>query len=485
MTKVKRLLVGLLLALLVSNSATPFAAVSSDQPNFVIILADDLGYGDLGCYGQKRIRTPNLDKMASEGMRFTEFYVASSLCTPSRAALLTGSYAQRVGMGVCSREQNGKIVPWHVLYPNMQQGFNPDEITIAESLKARGYATACIGKWHLGDRPEFLPTNQGFDYYFGVPYSNDMKPLVFLRGDKVAETTVAQETITERYTDEAVRYIGAHRDKPFFLYLAHNAPHTPLFASPRFKGKSAGGLYGDVVEGLDWSVGEVLSALKREGIEQKTMVVFLSDNGPWLVRGENGGIATPLRDGKGSTYEGGMRVPFIVRWPGTVPAGKVCKEVASAMDLFPTMAKLCGAEIPKDRVIDGKDIVPLVKGEPGARSPHEVLYYYFMDELQGVRRGEWKLKLETTVKNDSLYTHVGDPESTVPTALYNLEADIGEQKSVLKNHAELVNELEAAAAKASEDLGDSRTGVQGKNRRPSGHSDTPSVIGAVKSAGGD
>lgn len=456
----------LLVLIVASCCAAPNGA---ERPNMIIILADDLGYADLGCYGQKQTRTPNLDQMAREGRRFTDFYVASSLCTPSRAALLTGCYAQRVGLGVCSREKDGAIVPWHVLYPHSRQGLNPDEVTIAELLKAQGYATACIGKWHLGDAPEFMPNNQGFDYYYGIPYSNDMKPTMMMRNDKVIEPTVNQETITEQYTQEAVKFITEKKDKPFFLYLAHNAPHTPLFAAERFRGKSPRGLYGDVVEGLDWSVGEVLKTLKQQGIDERTLVVFLFDNGPWLLRGENGGSATPFRNGKASTYEGGHRVPFIARWPGAIPAGTVSTEIATAMDLLPTFARLAGTTEPTDRVIDGKDILPLLKGTPDAKTPHDAFYYYFMDELQGVRSGPWKLKLETTVANDSLYTHYGDPESTVPEALYNLEADPGEQKSVLKDHPQIAAQLHALADRAREDLGDTRLKVSGKNRRPAGN----------------
>lgn len=455
-----------LLALLFAPAVLP--AADPPRPNLIIILADDLGYGDLGCYGQKRTRTPYLDHMAAEGMRFTSFYVASAICSPSRAALLTGCYPPRVGLGVCSRERDGQIIPWHVLYPKSKQGLNFNEVTVAEILKQQGYATACIGKWHVGDAPEFLPTRQGFDYYFGIPYSNDMKPTVMMRNEAVIEQETSQTIITERYTEEAVKFVTAKRRVPFFLYLAHNAPHTPLHPSERFRGRSPGGIYGDVVEGVDWSVGEVLQAVEKSGIDRNTLVVFLSDNGPWLVRGENGGIATPLRNGKGSTYEGGMRVPFIARWPGTVPAGTVCDEIATAMDLLPTFAAIADIAPPKDRIIDGKNILSLLKAEPGAKSPHEAFYYYFMDELQAVRSGPWKLKLSTTVARDSHYTHYGDPQTSVPEALYNLETDPGEQKSVLKDHPRIQERLHELAEAARADIGDSALGVTGKNRRPAG-----------------
>ncbi|MGI8907020.1 MAG: sulfatase family protein [Candidatus Sumerlaeaceae bacterium] len=475
MIRVPDIIFGIILRAVVCLLASSALAV---PPNVILILADDLGYNDIGCYGQKRIRTPNLDRMAQEGMRFTDFYVASSLCSPSRAALLTGCYAQRIGLGVCSREQNGKVVPWHVLYPRSLQGLNPGEITIAEILKTVGYATACVGKWHLGDHPQFLPTRQGFDSYFGIPYSNDMKPLVYLRGDEVIEPQVKQETVTERYTEEAIRFITEKKDAPFFLYLAHNAPHTPLFVSERFRGHSPGGLYGDVVESLDWSIGEIFAALKRLAIDERTLVIFMSDNGPWLVRGENGGSATPLRNGKGSTYEGGMRVPFIVRWPGTVPASSVCGELATAMDLLPTIARIAGTAAPTNRKLDGKDILALIKGDVGARSPHEQLLYYFMDELQAIRSGPWKMKLETTVANDSHYQPYGDRESTVPRCLYNLETDPGEQKTVLKDHPEVERRLRALVELARKDLGDSRLKELGENRRPCGFVDPANVVAA-------
>lgn len=465
-----------LLALLPLTLAAPLntsAATTETRPNIIVMLADDLGYNDLGCYGQKRIRTPNLDRMAQEGARFTDFYVASSICSPSRAALLTGSYPQRVGLGVCSRVMNGKIVPWHVLYPNSQQGLNPAEVTIPEILKQQGYATGMVGKWHLGDAPEHLPTKHGFDSYFGIPYSNDMKPVIYLH-DEAVEGPAVQETITERYTEEAQKFLQRQKDNAFFLYLAYNAPHTPLFASDKFRGKSPGGLYGDVVEELDHSVGEVLKTVKELGLDERTLVVFFSDNGPWLVRGEKGGSATPLRDGKGSSYEGGFRVPFLARWPGKIPAGQVCQELATAMDLLPTFAALAGGSVPTDRIIDGKNIAALLTAEPGAKTPHEKFFYYFMDELQAVRSGDWKLKLETTVGHDSHYAPRGDKESTVPTCLYDLAIDTGEQKSVLKDHPNVEQRLQQFATEARNDLGDSRQNNPGsKKRRPASHLPTP------------
>lgn len=444
-------------------------APTAPKPNFVIILADDLGYGDLGCYGQKRIKTPNLDRMAGEGMRMTDFYVAAPVCTPSRAALLTGCYPMRAGLGVAMRPVPGKgEIRHHVLYPKSHYGLNPDEVTVAELLKAQGYATACVGKWHVGDQPAFLPTRQGFDCYFGVPYSNDMKPPVLMRDEKVIEEKTDLDKVTERYTEEAIRFIAANRERPFFLYLAHNAPHTPLNVPERFRGRSAGGLYGDDIESIDWSVGEVLSALKKQGLDERTMVVFLSDNGPWIIRGEKGGFPTPFRNGKGTTYEGGMRVPCIVRWPTKVPKGSVSSELACSFDLLPTFVGLAGGQLPTDRKIDGKDILSLLTAQPGAKTPHEAFFYYYMDELQAVRSGSWKLKLETTVKLDNCYQPVGDPTAKVPEALYNLETDPGEQKSVLQNHPDVVQRLHGFVEQMREDLGDAHLGIKGKNVRPIG-----------------
>ena len=390
---------------------------SADKPNFIIIFTDDQGYQDIGCFGSPLIRTPNLDRMAAEGMKFTDFYVASAVCSPSRAALLTGCYPPRVSIT-------------KVLFPRDNIGLNPDEVTIADVLKSRGYACACVGKWHLGHLPQFLPMRQGFDSYYGIPYSNDMRikrgdksgpPL--MRNEDIIEHPANQATLTLRYTKESIKFITENKDRPFFLYLPHTMPHVPLFVSEKFKGKSKRGLYGDVIEEIDWSVGEILKTLKELGIDEKTLVLFTSDNGPWLSKRKNGGSALPLRDGKFSTYEGGMREPCIARWPGRIPAGAVCREVCSTIDFLPTLARLAGARLAADRVIDGRDIRPLMSGKPGAKSPHEAFYYYKGGKLEAARNGKWKLILKKT------------PE------LYDLDADISEEVNVAGEHPEIVKRL--------------------------------------------
>jgi arylsulfatase A-like enzyme len=405
--------------------------------------------------------------MAAEGIRFTDWYAPAPVCTPTRAGLLTGCYPQRLGFGVIPKERpNGADA--HVLYSRSQHGLNLAEVTIAEMLKARGYATGMVGKWHLGDAPEFLPTRQGFDLFFGLPYSNDMKPSVLMRGERVVEEPVEQATLTRRYTDESIKFVRENKDRPFFLYLAHNMPHTPLHASEQFRGKSPRGLYGDVVEELDWNVGRLLDALKELGLDERTLVVFTSDNGPWHMRGEDGGSATPLRAGKGTTYEGGMRVPFIARLPGRVPAGKASREPLSHIDLAPTIAALTGAAMPTDRIIDGKDVSPILLGTPGAKNPHEAFFYYGDGRLNAVRSGKWKLKLETTLQEETYYGKVSAPEAKIPPALYDLELDPGEQKSVLADHPDVAKRLQGLAETAREDLGDARLGVVGRGVRPIG-----------------
>ncbi|HET6441832.1 MAG TPA: sulfatase [Phycisphaerae bacterium] len=413
--------------------AAVLRAAGQRPPNFVFLFADDLGYADLGCYGSDKIATPNLDRMAAEGIRFNDFYTGEPVCTPTRAALMTGCYPKRVGLHR------------HVLFPSSKTGLNPSEITVARLLKDQGYATMCIGKWHLGHHPEFLPTRHGFDAYYGIPYSNDMptptpdggKGVVLLRDEKVIEHPTDQATLTERYTAEAVKFIKANKDRPFFLYLPHTMPHLPLHVSERFKGKSKGGLYGDVVECIDWSCGEILAAIQQAGIDEQTLVIFTSDNGP------HEHPAPPLRGGKGSTWEGGMRVPFIARWPGKVPAGAACAEQASVMDILPTFAGLAGARAPTDRVIDGKDIWPLVSGRPGARSPHEAFFYYSAyGDLSAVRRGQWKLHIKAPASRAS----AKEKEAVPLPALYDLSVDVGEQTNVAADHPDVVEQLTKTAA---------------------------------------
>lgn len=423
---------------------------SKKPPNFVIIFCDDLGYQDVGCFGSPLIKTPRIDKMASEGMRFTDFYSAAPVCTPSRAALLTGCYPMRVSL------------PSVISYRSTV-GISADEITIPEMLKTRGYTTACIGKWHLGWQKQFLPTRHGFDSFFGLPYSNDMDYKDFrvplFRNEEIIEQPAVLETLTERYTDEAVKFITQNKDKPFFLYLPHTFPHVPLRASERFKDKSKRGLYGDVVETIDWSTGRILDTLKELGLDDNTLVVFTSDNGPWLIKGQDGGCALPLRGGKGSTWDGGMREPCIMRWPGRIPAGSECSELAGTMDLFPTFAKLSGAKAPTDRIIDGKDIRPLMMGEKDAKSPHESFFYYRNQQLEAVRSGKWKLILEHKEQKT---------DKAIPVLLYDLRSDISEKKDLSARYPSIVARLQAMAESCREDLGDVGTGRKGKNCRPCG-----------------
>jgi len=435
------------------------------KPNFIIIFCDDLGYGDVGCFGSKKNRTPNLDRMAAGGMRFTSFYVTSGVCTPSRSSLMTGCYPRRVNM---HQDEKGLCV----LFPVAKKGLNPEQVTIADLLKEQGYATCCIGKWHLGDQPQFLPTKQGFDYYFGIPYSNDMgsrkgtnrPPLPLVRNETVIEAPADQNTLTKRYTTEAIKFIEANKDRPFFVYLPHTMPHTPLHVGGAFRARSANGLYGDAIEELDWSVGQILETLRQLDLDSRTLMVFTSDNGATAQKGRSNG---PLRGHKGTTWEGGMREPCVMRWPGKIPAGKTCDELATTMDLLPTFARLAGTKPPSDRIIDGKDIWPLMSDKKDAKSPHEAFYYYQIDQLQAVRSGKWKLHLPLKQKKKNW----GEPTPNVPLQLYNLEADIAEQNNVANQNPDIVKRLLALVERAREDLGD--VNRKGKNQWPAGWVESP------------
>lgn len=463
----------LLLAATLVLAPTVAPAQGRRPPNVVLIFIDDMGYADIGPFGAKGIATPNLDRMAREGTRFTDFYVAQPVCSASRAALLTGTYSNRLGI-------NG------ALSPNSAIGLNPDEVTLPEMLRARGYATAIFGKWHIGDRRPFLPLHQGFDEFYGLPYSNDMwpnhpeaapgtyPPLPLYEGDSVIALMPDQSLLTAQYTARAVRFIERHAGQPFFLYLPHTMVHVPLFVGARFKGSSKAGLYGDVVQEIDWSIGEVLGSLKRLGLDRNTLVIFTSDNGPWLSYGDHAGSTGGLREGKGTVWEGGVRVPFIARWPGTIAAGRTITEPAMTIDLLPTIAGFTGATLPTRR-IDGLDIAPLLKGDTRARSPHDAFYFYYnSNELQALRSGRWKLVFPHS------YRTLGDqPRATggIPAKyrsaragleLYDLEADRNETTDVAARHPDVVARLTALAERAREDLGDALTGRAGTGRREPG-----------------
>jgi arylsulfatase len=440
-----------------------------------------MGYGDLGCYGAKNWKTPNLDQLAKDGVRFTDFYVAQPVCSASRAALLTGCYPNRIGIA-------------GALGPNSKVGIGDKEVTLAQLCRSKGYATGMVGKWHLGHYPQFLPTRHGFDSWLGLPYSNDMwphhpeakpgtyPPLPLMDGEKVvtADVTAAdQATLTRRYTERAVEFIGANKGKPFFLYVAHTMPHVPLHVGEKFKGSSNGGLYGDVIQEIDWSVGEILATLARHGLEKDTLVMFTSDNGPWLSYGNHGGSAGGLREGKGTVWEGGVREPFVARWPGVIPPGTVCKEPAMTIDIFPTVAKLIGAELPKHK-IDGTDIGGLLRGEAGKGPRGPYLFYYNQNELQAVRYGRWKVVLPHTYR--TMQGQASGKDGTPgkykavkfeKPELFDLASDPDETTDVAGKNPDVMKRIMEYVEAARADLGDALTKQPGTGRREPGRIPEP------------
>lgn len=470
---------------LLTNSAA--AGQDHRPPNIVIVFMDDMGYADIGPFGGNAQLTPNLNRLAEEGRRFTSFYVSQAVCSASRASLLTGCYNNRIGI-------------LGALGPNSKIGLHADEVTLGELCQQKQYATACFGKWHLGHHPQFLPMQNGFDEYFGLPYSNDMWPfhpevrhlpleerlkrwphLPLIDGNKVIvdQVTDSEQTqLTTQYTERAVSFIDRNAAKPFLLYVAHSMVHVPLYVSDKFSGKSETGLFGDVVMEIDWSVGQIMDALKRNGLDENTLVVFTSDNGPWLSYGNHAGSAGPFREGKGTMFEGGCRVPCIMRWPGRIPANTVCSEPAMTIDLFPTVAHLIEATLPA-HTLDGRNIWPLMAGEDGATSPQEAYYLYYGSKLHAVRSGPWKLHLPHEYR-----TLDGQPagldgipanyrNATLPLSLFNLESDPGETNNVADQNPDTVAHLLMLAEKARADLGDDNQ--KGRGLRPAG-----TVLGKIE-----
>ena len=458
-------------------------ANAAELPNVVVIFIDDMGYADIGPFSANAFPTPNLDRMAHEGRRFTDFHVSSAVCSASRSALLTGCYHERVGFS-------------GALGPSANIGLSSNEMTLAEVCKQKNYATTCIGKWHLGHHPKFLPTNHGFDSYYGLPYSNDMwpnhpeelakraagqevksgyPPLPLIENTTIIDAEVTgedQTQLTTNYTERAVAFIRKHRDEPFLVYLPHSMVHVPLYVSSKFAGKSGAGLFGDVVMEVDWSVGQVLDTLKEVGVDDKTLVIFSTDNGPWLSYGDHAGSATPHREGKGTAWEGGIRVPTLMRWPTKIPAGSTCDELACTVDILPTVAAMIGAQLPQHK-IDGHDIMPLMNGKADAISPHTTMpCYYANDELQAIRDPQWKLILPHQFR-----TLAGKPGGTggipakyetvkVGFELYDMKNDRSETKNVAQDHPEVVVRLQAAAEVWRSDLGDKLTNRKGSGVRP-------------------
>ena len=451
-------------------------------PNVILIVADDLGYADVGVYGAKGFTTPNLDRLAQEGIRFTDFHVAQAVCSASRAAIMTGCYPNRIGI-------EGAMEPWYKF------GIHEDELTLPKMMKQKGYATGMVGKWHLGTPTEFLPTHRGFDEWFGLPYSNDQwplhpekpgkfPPLPMYEGDTVINPNLSHrdmEQLTTQYTERAVSFIERNKAKPFFLYVAHTMPHVPLAVSDKFRGATKRGLYGDAVEEVDWGIGEILATLKKHNLEKDTLVMFMSDNGPWLIYGNHAGSAFPLREGKTTTWDGGTRVPFIARWPGHIPAGSACKEMACAIDLLPTIAQLVGAQLPKHK-IDGLDIWSLFDGEKNARNPHEAYFFYGVPfggwtgaELESVRTREWKLIVPHSYRTLGGRKPGMDgwpaeyqKQPVLEPELYDMASDIEEQHNVAAQHEDLMRRMLDMAEQCRVDLGDTTLNRKGAGMREPG-----------------
>lgn len=481
-TDATKIFIILTLAVCSLANHTGAAQGKSNSPNIVLILLDDMGNGDLSSLGALQFKTPNLDKLAHEGLRFTNYLTPQAVCSASRAGILTGCYPNRIGF-------HG------ALFPNSKSGLHMDEMTIAELVKQKGYRTAIFGKWHLGDLRQFLPLQHGFDEYYGLPYSNDMwpvdyegkpandvrkerfPPLHLIDGNAPAEpvaTLADQAQLTSRYTEKAVRFITANKDRPFFLYVPHSMPHVPIAASPDFEGKSGQGTYGDVMMEIDWSVGRIVEALRANGIEENTLVIFTSDNGPWLNFGNHAGSTGGLREGKGTTFEGGHRVPLIMRWKNTIAPGGICNSLISGIDIFPTIAALLNVDLPKHK-IDGVSFVPVIQGELNAAPRKYFYYYYRQNNLEAVRMDQWKLILRHPGRTyegfdpgkDGFPGEV-DNEASVGPALYDLRRDPGEHYNVMEAFPEVVRELEGIVETARKDLGDELTDRKGDGVRPIG-----------------
>lgn len=470
----KKLIVKISIVLVLFIGKSGICQQNDSLPNIILIYMDDMGYGDVEAYGGIEYNTPNINELAAEGMRFTNFYAAQPICSASRAAILTGCYPNRIGLA-------------GALMPKSKIGINQNEITIAELLKQKNYATSIVGKWHLGDADKFLPLRHGFDEYFGLPYSNDMwpehpnknfnfPPLPLIENDTVKQFIKDmddQAMLTTWYTEKAKDFIKENQHRPFFLYLAHSMVHVPIAASEKFKGKSGQGLFGDVMMEIDWSVGEIMKSLKNNGLEKNTLVIFTSDNGPWLTYGNHAGSAGGLREGKATTWDGGQKVPSIFWWPGHIPAGTLCNKLAANIDILPTLSAITNTSLPKNK-IDGVNILPLLEGETDANPRDHLLYYYHENSLEAVRMGQWKLVLphDYLSYEGELPGLDGLPgkkhKATTPLALYNLRRDPGERSDVQFQHPDIIEQIMKIVEEARKDLGDDLTNREGKNRRPVG-----------------